>query len=181
LQDGALRVLRFVEKPDLPTAMNYLRSGQYAWNAGIFVWQVSTFLAECKLNAPELADFITTFSEGSWRDRFLSLPKTSVDYAILEKARRVLAIKALFDWDDVGAWTALPRHLGHDESGNTLRGPSAVHNASNNVSISNGRLIALCGVDNLIVVETPDAILVCHRDVAQDIKSLQAQLPDSLR
>ncbi len=180
-QDGALRVLRFVEKPDLPTAMNYLHSGQYAWNAGIFVWQVSTFVEECKRNAPELADFITNFSEGSWREQFLTLPKTSVDYAILEKAERVLAIKALFDWDDVGAWTALPRHLGHDESGNTLRGPSAVHNASNNVAISNGRLIALCGVDNLIIVETPDAILVCHRDAAQDIKTLQTQLPDSLR
>jgi mannose-1-phosphate guanylyltransferase len=179
--EGNIHVLRFVEKPDHPTAINYLHSGEYAWNAGIFVWQNSTFLGECQRNAPALADFIASFSKSNWQARFAELPKISVDYAILEKAETVLAIKARFDWDDVGSWSALPKHLGHDESGNTHRGPSATYKAGNNVTVSNGRLIALCGVENLVVVETPDAILVCHRDATQDIKHLHSQLPEELK
>jgi mannose-1-phosphate guanylyltransferase len=179
--DAVFPVLRFVEKPDLPTAVHYLRSGDYAWNAGIFVWQAETFLNECERLSPPLAGFIKTFSEPDWPPRFSQLPKISVDYAILENAGMVLSVKALFDWDDVGSWSALPKHLGHDESGNTLRGPTAILGAKNNVAISNGRLIALCGVENLIVVETPDAILVCHQDDAQEIKKLHINLPSDLK
>lgn len=180
-QGGALPVLRFVEKPDLPTAVHYLRSGQYAWNAGIFIWKAATFLNECERLAPPLAKFIREFHGDSWQERFAQLPKISVDYAILEQAETVLALRALFDWDDVGSWDALPRHLGHDETGNTLRGSVALHESKNNIAISNGRHIALCGVENLVVVETPDAILVCHRDAAQDIKRLHAGIPEPLR
>jgi len=179
--DGVFPVLRFVEKPDLPTAVHYLRSGDYAWNGGIFVWQAETFLNECERLSPPLAEFIKSFSEPDWPTRFSQLPKISVDYAILENAKMVLSVKALFDWVDVGSWTALPKHLGHDEAGNTLRGLTAVLNAKNNVAISNGRMIALCGVENLIVVETPDAILVCHQDDAQEIKKLHVNLPSDLK
>jgi len=179
--EGVFPVLRFVEKPDLPTAIHYLRSGDYAWNAGIFVWQAETFLSECERLSPPLAGFIKSFSEPDWPSRFSQLPKISVDYAILENAETVLAVKALFDWDDVGSWSALPKHLGHDESGNTLRGPTATFKAKNNVAISNGRLIALCGVENLIVVETADAILVCHQDDAQELKKLHTTLPADVK
>lgn len=179
--DGAFRVLRFVEKPDLPTATAYLQSGQFAWNAGMFIWQAETFLHETGRLAPELAAFIRGFPTGdccAYLDReFPALPKISVDYAVMEKASEVLAVKARFDWDDVGSWTALPEHLGHDDDGNTLRGQVVQFQSRNNVAVSNGRVIALCGVENLIVVETPDAILVCHRDAAQDIKKLQPDLP----
>ena len=99
----------------------------------------------------------------------------------MEQASEVLAFKAAFDWDDVGSWTALPDHLGHDEDGNTIRGEVVEHASRNNVVLSNGRLIALCGVENLIVVETADALLVCHRDAAQDIKKLQPLLPAHVR
>lgn len=179
------RVLRFVEKPDLPTAQSYLQSGQYGWNAGMFVWKAESFLKECASQAPPLADFIRSFPSGDNRDylakEFFALPKISVDYAIMEQAAEVLAVKALFDWDDVGSWTSLPEHLGHDEDGNTLRGDVAVLESQNTVAISNGRTIALCGVENLIVVETPDAVLVCHRDKVQDVKKLQPLLKESLR
>lgn len=178
-EGGAVPVLRFVEKPDLPTAVHYLRSGQYAWNAGIFVWKAATFQAECERLTPPLAEFIRDFRPDTWQSQFELLPKISVDYAILEKAERVLALRALFDWDDVGSWDALPRHLGHDEFGNTLRGPVSLHKATNNVIISNGRHVALCGVENLVVIETPDAILVCDRDTAQEIKQLP--IPEILR
>lgn len=179
--DGALRVLRFVEKPDLPTASAYVQSGRFAWNAGMFLWRAEVFLQETDRLAPELASFIRDFPAGDagtyLETRFPALPKISVDYAVMEKAAEVLAVKAEFDWDDVGSWTALPEHLGHDDDGNTLRGDVVQFQSRNNVVVSNGRIIALCGVENLIVVETPDALLVCHRDAAQDIKKLQQKLP----
>lgn len=99
----------------------------------------------------------------------------------MEKASEVLAMKAEFDWDDVGSWTALPDHLGRDEGGNTVRGEVVEHAARNNIALSSGRLIALCGVEDLIVIETPDAVLVCHREAAQDIKKLQPLLPEKVR
>jgi len=184
-RDGVRGVIRFVEKPDLPTAKLYLESGQYAWNAGMFLWRAEFFLKETTRLVPALADFIRDFPAGDptafLQERFSSLPRISVDYAIMEKASRVLAVKAQFDWDDVGSWTALPLHLGHDDDGNTSRGQVVQLDAKNNVAVSNGRLIALCGVEDLVVVETPDAILVCHRDAAQEIKKLQPLLPDPLR
>lgn len=179
------QVTRFVEKPSLETAEKYLASKNYAWNAGMFLWQASVFLKECERLVPELAAFIRNFPIGTpdpyLAEVFASLPKISVDYAILEKAQSVLAIKAIFDWDDVGTWTAIPAHLGKDEHGNTLKGSHAVVDSFDNIAISNGRTIALCGVRDLVVVETADAILICHQDAVQKIKELQPQLPENLR
>jgi mannose-1-phosphate guanylyltransferase len=182
---GTVReVKRFVEKPDAPTAQRYLDSGNFAWNAGMFFWRVGTFLAEAERNAPELAQFVREFPQGDFAaflaQRFPVLPKISVDYAIMEKARSVETLLAKFDWDDVGLWTALPKHLKTDAAGNASRGPVVVANAGNNIAISNGRTIALCGVKDLVVVETADAILVCHRDSVQDIKKVVQQLPKEL-
>lgn len=186
------RVKRFVEKPDAATAQRYVESGQFLWNAGMFVWRVDAFLQEAERNAPGLARFIREFpahdSGGSANaaatyvaDRFPTLePRVSLDYAIMEKARAVEAVIAEFDWDDVGLWTALPKHLPADESGNTLRGPVTVADASNNIAVSNGRRIALCGVKDLVVVETADAVLVCHRDAVHNIKALVTRLPKEL-
>jgi len=183
--DSVHKVVRFVEKPDLASAENYYRSGEYAWNAGMFIWRAEIFLREAERLAPPLAEFIRDFPQGNANtylaERFSKLPKISVDYAIMEKASEVLAFKAAFDWDDVGSWTALPDHLGRDEGGNTVRGDIVEHEARNNIALSNGRLIALCGVEDLIVIETPDAVLVCHRNAAQDIKKLQPLLPDKVR
>ena len=182
--NGTCRVLRFVEKPDLPTAKTYLSSGQYAWNAGIFLWRAEIFQREAQRLVPALAAFIADFPTGNpeafLAERFSSLPKISVDYAVMEQASEVQAIRAEFDWDDVGSWTALPEHLGHDDDGNTLRGEVVQLDSHNNVVLSNSRLVALCGVENLVVVETPDALLVCHRDAVQDIKKLQPLLPKTV-
>lgn len=98
----------------------------------------------------------------------------------MEKARSVETLVAKFDWDDVGLWTALPKHLATDSEGNSSRGAVVVAGASNNIAISNGRMIALCGVKDLVVVETADAILVCHRDAVQNIKQIVQQLPKEL-
>jgi mannose-1-phosphate guanylyltransferase len=183
--DSVHKVVRFVEKPDLASAEEYYRSGEYAWNAGMFIWRAEIFLREAERLAPPFAEFIRDFPQGDAKaylaERFAKLPKISVDYAIMEKASEVLAFKAAFDWDDVGSWTALPDHLGRDEGGNTVRGDVIEHASRNNIALSNGRLIALCGVEDLIVIETPDALLVCHRDAAQDIKKLQPLLPEKVR
>jgi mannose-1-phosphate guanylyltransferase len=95
----------------------------------------------------------------------------------MEKAASVATQIAEFDWDDVGLWTALRAHFPADAAGNTVRGPVAAVDSTGNIAVSNGRVIALCGVKDLVVVETADAVLVCHRDSVQDIKKLQALLP----
>ena len=175
------RVTRFVEKPSLAAAEGYLASGRYAWNAGMFTWTADAFLKEASRQAPELGSFIRDFPrqspEGYIRDRFPLLPKISVDYAIMEKALSVATLVAAFDWDDVGLWTAVPRHLPKDPLGNAVRGPVVAVESTGNIAVSNGRVIALCGVKDLVVVETADAILVCHKDSVQDIKKLHALLP----
>jgi mannose-1-phosphate guanylyltransferase len=185
MASGVVReVKRFVEKPDAAKAQAYVASGHFAWNAGMFFWRVGTFLDEADRNAPELARFIRDFPTGEFSDylaaQFPGLPKISVDYAIMEKARSVETLLAAFDWDDVGLWTALPKHLKRDAAGNASRGPVVVSDAANNIAVSNGRTIALCGVKDLVVVETADAVLVCHRDAVQDIKKIVTQLPKEL-
>jgi mannose-1-phosphate guanylyltransferase len=184
---GLIRqVKRFVEKPDAATAQRYVESGNFAWNAGMFFWRVGTFLAEADRNAPELAAFVRELPTGPndaakfLAQHFPKLPKISVDYAIMEKARTVETLFAEFDWDDVGLWTALPKHLPGDSAGNAVKGPVVISGASGNIAFSNGRMIALVGVKDLVVVETADAVLVCHRDAVQDIKKLMPQLPKEL-
>jgi mannose-1-phosphate guanylyltransferase len=181
-------VRRFVEKPALTVAESYVASGQYAWNAGMFLWRAGIFLEECGRLEPELARFQKDFPVGDFTgflaEHFPQLPKISVDYAILEKARRVVAVHAGFDWDDVGSWTALPAHLGVDADGNTLRGQIAAIEANRNIVLeaSGGkRLVALCGVQDLVVIDTPDALLVCHRDAVQSVKNLQPILPEHVK
>lgn len=184
LDGGFRRVARFVEKPDLPTAQRYAAGGNHAWNAGMFIWRVPAFLTEAEKHAPDLAAFIRDFPAGPpagyLAARFPALRKISVDYAIMEQAAAVATQLAEFDWDDVGTWTALPAHLPVDAGGNTVRGAVRLHQASNNIVISNGRTIALCGVQNLVVVETADSVLVCHRDAVQEIKKLLPGLPPEL-
>lgn len=179
-------LLRFVEKPDIETAARYVKDGHFFWNAGIFLWRAETFLNETRCQAPELAAFIEGLSSldqltDYLADKFPGLPKNSVDYAIMEHADSMAAVLAEFDWDDVGAWTALPAHLGIDPHGNSTRGPFLQHASSGNICVSNGRLIALCGVQDLVVVETADAILVCHKDAVQHVKNLQPHLPAELK
>jgi mannose-1-phosphate guanylyltransferase len=183
--NGFFAVKRFVEKPDAARAETYFKGGNFFWNAGIFLWKTETFLREARRLQPELARFVEAFPKENF-DAFLAeefprLPKISVDYAIMEKAGRVTMTEARFDWDDVGSWTALPSHLPADAHGNTVRGTAAIHDARGNIVFSRKRVVALCGVENLIVVETDDAILVCHRDSAEQIKHLQPNLPDEVR
>src|SRR5205814_7579370 len=159
------RVVRFREKPNIDLAESFLRKGNFRWNAGMFVWSVPTVLSEFNRHAPELADFISQIrAPGNWENalqsRFPNLPKTSFDYAILEKADRVLMVEAGFDWDDVGGWRAVAAYLAKDENKNAANCALTTLHASDNIVFSEGPIkIALLGVHNLIVIRTEDSIL----------------------
>lgn len=176
-------VKRFVEKPDLETAKSYLDSGDYFWNAGMFVWSVGSIVAELEKSTPSLWASLQAIDEGlaSGTDldallgeHYPNLEKISVDYAIIEKATNVVMVESGFDWDDVGEWPAVERHYPADEAGNVVRGAAHLEQSKDNIVFSRdeNHLIALLGVDDLIVVKTADATLVCHKDKAQEIKAL---------
>ena len=184
-----LQVRRFVEKPSLAKAKKYLRSGQYAWNAGIYLWKASTFLAEAHRQQPKLARFIERFPkrgsklsiESYVKREFPKLPKISVDYAIMEGAKSVVAVKAAFPWDDVGSWSALPAHLPTDKKGNTFRGSVVAIDSQNSLALAeSGRTVALLGTKDLVVVDTPDALLVCPKNRVQEVKKLMGILPSQI-
>lgn len=179
------KVRRFVEKPDEATASSYIESGHYAWNAGMFLWRADAFLAEAERSQPELATFIRDFPAGDFgaylAERFPTLPKISVDYAIMEKARHVISARAEFPWDDVGSWTAVRDHIPADKAGNCVRGTVFALDAENNIVFSRDRPIALCGVKDLVVVDAGDALLICHKDQDQNVKKLLSTLPENLK
>ncbi len=181
------RVERFREKPNPDLAESFLRRGNFRWNAGMFVWSVPTVLREFNRYAPELADFISQLRapgnfETTLHERFSKLPRISFDYAIMEKADRVLVVEAGFDWDDIGSWHAVANYFEKDKRGNAAnRAITAVDSSNNIVFDEEGTTIALLGVHDLIVVRTPDALLVCHRHEAERIKDLIGKLPPELQ
>ena len=181
------RVLRFREKPNVDLAESFLRKGHFRWNSGMFVWSVPTVLSEFNRHAPELADFISQIRapgnfERVLRERFSKLPRISFDYAVMEKADRVLVVEASFDWDDVGSWRAVARYFKNDEQSNAANCALTAVNSSNNIIFNEeGTTVALLGVHNLIVVRTRDAVLVCHRHEAEKIKNLIGKLPPELQ
>jgi mannose-1-phosphate guanylyltransferase len=180
-------VVRFREKPNVDLAESFLREGNFRWNAGMFVWSVPTVLSEFNRHAPELADFISQIRapgqfEKALRERFSKLPRISFDYAIMEKADRVLVVEASFDWDDVGSWSAVAHYFKNDDQNNAANCALTAVDSSNNIVFdADGTRVALMGVHNLIVVRTSDAVLVCHRHQAEKIKDLIGKLPPELQ
>jgi mannose-1-phosphate guanylyltransferase len=180
-------VKRFREKPSPDLAEQFLAQGGFCWNAGMFVWSLPSVIAELSRNAPQLAEFVSelrhsTDLKATVDRQFPQLTPISIDYAIMEKARRVLNIEATFDWDDVGSWISIAKYL-----------PTCAANNSTNVSVSQidsennivfnarkGSHVALLGVDDLIVVQTEDALLVANRHQADAIKKLADILPREL-
>ena len=181
------RVVRFREKPNVDLAESFLRKGHFRWNAGMFVWSVPTILREFNRHAPDLADFISRLRapkdfQKVLKASFSELPRVSFDYAIMEKADRVLVVEASFDWDDVGSWSAVAKYFQADEHANAASGAlTAVDSTNNIVFDQTGTTIALLGVHNLIVVRTGDALLVCHRHQAERIKDLIGKLPPEVQ
>lgn len=175
------QVSQFVEKPDLPTAENYLAQGNYYWNAGMFIWQSAAIVNELKNNAPQLWQAVQMINDdldaGTPLDQSLAklypkLDKISIDYAIMEKARNVRMIESAFDWDDAGEWPAIARHYPQDGAGNTVKGNAFIDDGgTGNIVVNHdGHLTVLIGLHNLVVVQTPDATLICPKEKAQSIK-----------
>ena len=177
---------RFVEKPDLETARQYLGEGGYLWNSGMFVWPVAELLGEIRRQLPMLADGLDRIADALGSDRagdvieeiYPTLPKISVDYGIMEGAERCWTIPVDFPWSDVGAWPALGELLECDESGNAVRGRTVVLDCRDCVLVGEGSVVAAAGVKDLIVVATPEAVLVVPATEAQRVKDIVAQLEE---
>ncbi|MCL5125496.1 MAG: mannose-1-phosphate guanylyltransferase, partial [Deltaproteobacteria bacterium] len=180
----AHRVERFVEKPDIKTAQSYLKLGNYLWNSGMFIWKVSTIIKAIERYLPVIAKameklhpvFNTPDEDASLAEVYEDLPDISIDYGVLERADNVLVVPIDVGWNDVGSWTSLQDVWNTDEEGNAVKGKILTLNAKGCVVSSPQKLTALVGVEDIIVVDTPDAILVCRKDRAQDIKQLQELL-----
>jgi mannose-1-phosphate guanylyltransferase len=174
---------RFVEKPDLRTAKRFVASGRYLWNAGMFIWRVDVFRAALERHAPAIARVMDGLGHGdaAARLRYAALPSAPIDTAVMEKAEHVVAVRATFDWSDVGSWAAMAALWGADGRGNATRGPALLLDCRGTVVYGERRLIAVLGARDLIVVDSPDAVLVCPRSRAQDVRRLVEGLNARLR
>ena len=172
-------VSRFVEKPDRARAEEFLRSGRFLWNAGIFVWSTRAILAALREHQPDLLERIASMTDARRADEYPRLPSLPVDVAILEKARNVRVMPIAFTWSDVGSWTALPDVVAGDRDGNHVSGDvQMVAEGARRCIVhgARGDLVALIGVEDLVVVRAGKATLVCPRDRAQDVKRIVERL-----
>ena len=187
LTHEAYEVERFREKPAPELAEQFLRQGGFSWNAGMFVWSLPTVIGQLKKHAPDLAEFIGELETSdnlklTVAERFPEQKPRSIDYALMESADRVLNIEATFDWDDVGSWISVAKYLDRYGEDNVANAEISEFESNDNIvyNARPGSRVALCGVDDLIVVQTEDALLVCKRDKADEIKHLVNKLPDEL-
>jgi mannose-1-phosphate guanylyltransferase len=190
--EGPFPVRRFIEKPPLEEAVQYLDAGNFFWNSGMFVWRADTILAEIALYLPALARSLSTISftgdvwelsdlESQIETAYEGAESVSIDYGIMEKSDRVQVVPVEMGWSDVGSWSALPEVVSPDAAG------TVCINATRHVAIdssecliySDNRVVATVGVHGLIVVSTPDALLICDRERAQDVKKVVAILEES--
>ena len=181
-------VEEFVEKPDLETAAEYLASGRYAWNSGMFVWKASVILKYFKELLPDIYAHLVTIGEAmgtEWEKQVIQevypiIPKISVDYGIMERAKGVLMVEGDFGWNDVGSFDALEEIYQKDENGNVVLANGCLLDTNGCILYGDGdKLIATLGVENLIIAQTKDIILVCDKSKAQDIKRFPETLENS--
>lgn len=183
-------VAEFVEKPDLETAEKYVRSGDYLWNSGLFMMRADVWLQELEKYNPEIIAAVSKSITNGNGDMdffrtdeaaFLSSPSDSIDYAVMEKTDKASVVPMDAGWSDIGAWSSLWDALQKNEQGNVIAGDVFSHDTRQSFLVSQHRMIAAVGVDNMIVVETPDAVLVCSKERAQDVKHIVNQLKDKQR
>jgi mannose-1-phosphate guanylyltransferase/mannose-6-phosphate isomerase len=187
---GVCKVERFVEKPDTATAQTYLQSGAYSWNSGMFMFRASAFLAELERFAPAmLAACQQALATGRADTDFLRLdrkafaacPKDSIDYAVMEKTDQAVVLPLTVGWNDVGSWSALWEAGERDADGNITRGDVIAVDTRDTYVDASTRLVATVGVDDLVVVETADAVLVASKERVQEVKAVVDQLKASQR
>lgn len=183
-------VAAFVEKPDAQTAQSYLDTGGYLWNSGMFMFQAGVYLDELKQHRPDILQAVERASAHTTSDldftrvdtqAFAACPDDSIDYAVMEKTQHAVVVPLDAGWSDVGSWSSLWEESVQDEDGNVARGDVVTHDAHNNLLFSEHKLIAAVGVDDLVVVDTPDAVMVSRKDRVQDVKSIVKQLEAAKR
>ena len=187
IEENSFKVDRFIEKPDKLTAEKYLKEGSYYWNSGIFVWKVSTLLNEISLYLPKLHEQLEELTSNtapikgkypyqklseSGKKIFHSLESVSIDHGVMEKSNKVAVLPADIEWNDVGTWTSLAEISKNDSHGNVISGNVVSIENNNSIFQAENRLVAALGLKNIIVVDTPDALLVCAKERAQDIKKI---------
>ena len=184
----AFPVLKFHEKPSVATATEYLRRGNFRWNAGMFVWSVPVLQAAFERTAPDLLSFFEELRQTDdlpafLQTRFATVPKISFDYAVMEKLPNALAVEAQFEWDDLGGWPAAGKYFPKDNNDNAGNTPIQSLDSRGNIVFSHdpAQHVSLLGVENLIVVNTGDVLLVCAREQSERIKEIVAALPSRLQ
>lgn len=185
-ENGVYRVKRFTEKPQLELAREFVASGDYLWNAGIFVWRAASVLQAFEKHASEIVDLLgqdlscyNTEREQTFIDKmYPQTPKISVDYAIMEKAENVYTIPAQFGWSDLGAWGSLHQEMKQDEDGNATQGKTILLHDTHNtlVRIAPDKLAVVAGLDDYIIVDEGDVLLICPKSREQEIKALRTQV-----
>ncbi|MCW8194197.1 mannose-1-phosphate guanylyltransferase/mannose-6-phosphate isomerase [Proteobacteria bacterium 005FR1] len=181
LSDRGFEVSRFVEKPDEATAQNYMQSGDYFWNSGMFLFRCSRYLEELQKHRPDILEACKKAMASCSNDlhftrvdagAFAACPEDSVDYAVMEKTTDAAMVTLDAGWSDIGSWSAYWEVSEKDENGNSCEGDVICQNSRNTLVRAEHRLVATCGVDDLVIVETKDAVLVARRDKVQDVKKI---------
>lgn len=182
---GGYKVDAFVEKPDAEAAQGYLDAGGYYWNAGIFVLRADRWLEEIGKYQPEILAACKKAMAGSLRDSdfvradkdaFLASPSDSIDYAVMEKTDKAAVVPMETSWSDVGSWSSIWEVSEQDEQGNVTKGDVLTHGSTNSLFMAEDRCIAAVGLDNIVVIETSDAVLVADKNGCQDVKAIVNQL-----
>ena len=185
LEDSCYSVDRFVEKPDLATAQDYLASGDYLWNSGMFMFGARQYLNELEKHRPEILSICQAAVEDANEDLhftrineavFAECPEDSIDYAVMEKTQNAAVVALDAGWSDIGSWSALWDVSEKDANGNSFMGDVIAHDTTSTLARSENRLIATVGVSDLVIIETKDALLVAHKDKVQDVKKIVEQL-----
>lgn len=175
---NAYKVKTFAEKPHLGLAKRFLKSGDFLWNGGMFIWKAATLLEQLNIHMPELSHYLKQINERqenkkqSYSDLWDKINPESIDYGLMEKADNVYVIKAEFDWSDVGSWQSVYELSSKTKDGNVIRGDGTVLGGKNNLIESEGRFTALIGADDLVVINTEDATLVVPREKVEEVKTL---------
>lgn len=180
---GLRRVRRFTEKPDSVTAQRFQESGNYLWNAGIFLFRGNRLLELVAEHLPELAEGLEEIAEKPSRigELYPRLPSTSIDFGLMEKLSNIATLPLACGWSDLGSWEALAEVLPPDEHGNVHLGDALALDARNNLLVADGGTVAVLGVEGLVVVRTDDAVLVLPRERSQDVRSIVQQLKEQRR
>ncbi len=193
LQSGdCYKVERFFEKPNFERAKSYIESGDYFWNAGIFIWQTDSINRAIAKNAPKISEAFKNIKndisnslniDEVLQKHYPNIEKISIDFSVMEHADNVWVVPSRFDWDDVGSWKAIERHLPKDENNTVCVGEYYSQNSRNNTifDATNQRATVISGLENIVVVHTPDATLVCSKEDAEKIKNIVHTLPDKYR